>query len=108
MKTFIVTTTNYVTKMIAIKALKTCLNSVCGNIAAPTSYKNCTDIAATNSLYRKACMNGGKIVISTLEEMRAWNDAIHVYEPASKVEKNICRVLKANATRGLEKRVCCV
>lgn len=108
MKTFIVTTTNFVTKMIAIKALKTNLSTTNGDSAAYSLLDNCVDIAATRSLYRKVCMNGGKIVINTLEEMQAWNDAIHAYEPVNKVESNICRVLKANATRGLEKRVCCI
>lgn len=108
MKTFIVTTTNFVTKMIAIKALKTRLTAASKDGTTYLSHNNCTDISVTRGLYRKVCMNGGKIVINTLEEMQAWNDAIHAYKPVNKVESNICRVLKANATRGLEKRVCCI
>lgn len=109
MKTFIVTTTNFVTKMITIKALKTSLNKTYGNnTTSYLSHNNCADVTAAMGLYRKVCMNGGKIVINTLEEMQAWNDAIHAYEPVNKVESNICRVLKANATRGLEKRICCI
>ena len=83
MKTFIVGTENFVAKNIACKAL--------------AAFKAVNDNEITRGLHAKACMKGRKvtiknedgtetvklhrrIVITSIEEMQAWNDAIHAYE----------------------------
>lgn len=91
MKTFIVSTTNYIAKNIAMKALKAVENN---------------DTA--KALYKKACMNGGKIVITTEAEMQTWRDAIKAYKPENTTEGKVYRVLAANAVRGLDKRLAAV
>lgn len=87
MNTFIVKTENFITKCIACKALKAVDNN-------DTAHK----------LYKKASMNGGKIVITNLEEMQTWRDALKAYKPANTTEGKIYRVLTANAVRGFQKR----
>lgn len=84
---FIVKTENYVTRMIAVKALKAADNN-----------------ETVHKLYRKACMNGGKIVIPNINELSAWRDALKMYTPVNKTEGKIYRVLLSNAVRGVAKR----
>ena len=88
MNKFIIATENFVAKMIAVKALKAV-----------------DDNAVAHNLYKKACMNGGKIVISTLDEMKTWRDALKNYKPANTTEGKVYRVLTGRAVRGYEKRV---
>lgn len=87
MTTFIVSTENFIAKAIACKALK----SVDTNPVA-------------HGLYKKACMNGGKIVINTLDEMEIWRNALKAYKPANTTEGKVYRVLAARAVRGFAKR----
>lgn len=87
MKTFIVSTENFITKAIACKALK----------AADTN-----DI--THALYKKACMNGGKLVIANENELVAWRDAIKSYKASDAVESKIRRVLVSRAVTACNKR----
>ena len=86
MKTFIVSTENFIAKAIACKALK----------AVDTN-------ETAHNLYKKACM-GGKIVITNMLEMQTWQQAIKAYTPVNTSEAKVYRVLAANATRGLNKR----
>lgn len=87
MKTFIVSTTNFITKAIACKALKT------------------ADINETvHGLYKKACMNGGKIVITSENELVAWRDAIKAYKALNPNESKIRRVLVSRAVAACNKR----
>jgi hypothetical protein len=110
MKTFIVGTENFVAKNIACKAL--------------AAFKAVNDNEITRGLHAKACMKGRKvtiknedgtetvklhrrIVITSIEEMQAWNDAIHAYEADKTIkgEAMVLGKLKSAATRGLEKRL---
>ena len=84
MNKFIIATENFVAKMIAVKALKAV-----------------DDNAVAHNLYKK----GGKIVISTLDEMKTWRDALKNYKPANTTEGKVYRVLTGRAVRGYEKRV---
>lgn len=85
--TFIVGTENYVTKIVARKALKAADNNV-----------------ITHNLLRKASMNGNKIVIPTTSELTAWRNAIEAYKPANAQEAKVCKALVFAATRGCKKR----
>lgn len=87
MTTFIVATENFIAKAIACKALK----------AVDTN-------PVVHGLYKKACMNAGKIVITSLDEMEAWRNALKAYKPANTTEGKVYRVLAARAVRGFEKR----
>lgn len=87
MKTFIISTENFVTKAIARKALK----------AADTN-------ETAHALYKKACMNGGKIVIANENELLAWRDAIKAYAASNLVESKIRRVLVSRAVTACNKR----
>lgn len=88
MQKFIISTENFIAKKIACKALKAFDNN-----------------ETTHNLYIKACMNGGKIVISGINEMTAWRNAILAYKPMDKIEGKVYRVLVACAIRGCEKRL---
>jgi len=88
MKTFIVSTKMIIAKNIACKALKAADNN---------------DV--THGLYKKACMDGGKIVITNIAEMQAWQTAISAYKAANTTEGKVLRVLKRNATLGLKSRL---
>lgn len=87
-QTFIISTENFIAKKIACKALKAADNN-----------------EVIHDLYKKASMHGGKIVISNLNEMTAWRDAILAYKPENKTEGKVYRVLAARAVRGCEKRI---
>lgn len=87
MKTFIVSTENFITKTIACKALKTA---------------DSNDV--THALYKKACMNSGKLVIANESELIAWRDAIKAYKASNTVESKIRRVLVSRAVAACNKR----
>lgn len=92
--TFIVKTENFVAANIVRRALK--------------AYKaeNSENETAAR-LYAKACIGatGGKLVISNIDEMRIWRDAIKNYKPMNTTEGKVYRVLAARAVRGYDKRL---
>lgn len=109
MTSFIIDTKNYVTKLIAIKAIKTAIqNQTFVNESGYKLLPLCDEPKTTDAmrcLYRKACMKGDVIVINSLDQMKAWRFAISNYRSERPVEGKILRVLKANAVRGLKKRM---
>ena len=109
MTSFIIGTKNYVTKLIAIKAIKMAIqNQTFVNEFECKLLPLCDEPKTTDAmqcLYRKACMKGDMIVINSLDQMKAWHFAISDYRSESPVEGKILRVLKANAARGLRKRM---
>lgn len=87
---FIIKTENFIAHMIALKALK----------AIDDKNK-----PVVHNLYKKVCMDNGKIVISSIFELNAWKDALQAYKPVSKTEGKVYYVLLATALRGCEKRI---
>ena len=98
MKPFIVTTTNEVTRILALKALRDRM------ITAKHYTDTDIDYNVVKRLHRKACMRGGKIVITTPEEMKEWRNALAHYSAQNPAEKEIWRVLYSYAAMGYNRR----
>lgn len=89
MNAFIVKTENFVTRCIACKALKAIDNGA----------------EIVHGLYKKAAMNSGKIVITSIDELSLWKAALEAYKPVNETETKIHRVLLRNANGGVKNRV---
>ena len=80
--TFVIGTENFLTGVIAVRATK------------------------GTSLYKKACIgkNTGKMIINTIEEIKAWAAAIGTYEAKDDKETKIVTALRKAAATALTKR----
>ncbi len=85
---FIVKTENFAAHCLACKALKAIDNGA----------------EMVHNLYKKAAMNAGKIVITSLDELALWKAALEGYKPVNKIEANIHRALLRAAKGGIKNR----
>lgn len=86
MQPFIISTENFIAKVIACCAIK-----------------NHTD-KMSHKLYCRVSMNKNKIVISSPDELIAWKKALIIYIPQTEAEKKVCQDLKRCATLACSKR----
>ncbi|MDR2559713.1 MAG: hypothetical protein LBC86_09275 [Oscillospiraceae bacterium] len=84
-KTFIIGIQNFLAGVIAVRATKGTM------------------------LYRKACIGKsagkGKIVLTTIEELKTWESAISAYQPQNDTEIKIVTALRKAVTSGIANRI---